>query len=43
MAKVILKHANKAKALKKKNKEEREKIEIKAEKRIKQEDDCKLK
>jgi hypothetical protein len=35
MAKVILKHANKAKALRKKIKEEREKIEIKAEKRVK--------
>ena len=43
MVKVILKHANKAKALKKKIKEEREKIEVKAEKRVKQEDDCKLK
>jgi len=35
MAKVILKHANKAKVLRKKIKEEREKIEIKAEKRVK--------
>jgi hypothetical protein len=35
MAKVILKHANKAEALRKKIKEEREKIEIKAEKRVK--------
>jgi|LauGreDrversion4_2_1035121.scaffolds.fasta_scaffold2414813_1 hypothetical protein len=43
MVKVILKHANKAKALKKKIKEEREKIEVKAEKRVKLEDDCKLK
>ena len=34
MVKVILKHSNKA---------EREKIEVKAEKRVKQEDDCKLK
>jgi hypothetical protein len=34
MVKVILKHSNKAKALKKKIKEEREKIEVKAEKRV---------